>query len=60
MADWRQHLADREAQAEVHALRQYTDTGRPLGSSEFVARCPKFARVLCAPAWESLWVAQRF
>jgi putative transposase len=37
MAEWREHLAAGESTTEVTALRQYTHTGRPLGSAEFVA-----------------------
>jgi putative transposase len=36
-AEWREHLAAAESSTEVAALRQYTHTGRPLGSAEFVA-----------------------
>jgi REP-associated tyrosine transposase len=39
--EWLQYVLARESQAEVHALRQYTHTGRPLGSSEFVASLEK-------------------
>jgi putative transposase len=35
--EWREHLAAGESPTEVSALRQYTHTGRPLGSAEFVA-----------------------
>jgi putative transposase len=37
MAEWRAHLAAGELSIETAALRQYTHTGRPLGSAEFVA-----------------------
>ena len=37
MAEWREYLADGESSADAKALRQYTHTGRPLGSAEFVA-----------------------
>ena len=37
LAEWRQSLAEEESSAEVAALRQCTHTGRPLGTSEFVA-----------------------
>jgi len=37
MAEWRDHLAAGESPTDVTALRQYTHTGRPLGSAEFVA-----------------------
>jgi putative transposase len=36
-AEWREHLAEGESASDVTALRQYTHTGRPLGSAEFVA-----------------------
>jgi putative transposase len=36
-AEWREHLGAGESATEVRALRQYTHTGRPLGSAEFVA-----------------------
>jgi putative transposase len=36
-AEWRQHLAAGESASDVATLRQYTHTGRPLGSEEFVA-----------------------
>jgi putative transposase len=36
-AEWREYLRDGESQVEIRALRQYTHTGRPLGSPEFVA-----------------------
>jgi putative transposase len=36
-AEWREHLAAGESPTDVTALRQYTHTGRPLGSAEFVA-----------------------
>jgi putative transposase len=36
-AEWREHLAAGESSADATALRQYTHTGRPLGSAEFVA-----------------------
>ncbi len=37
ITEWREHLVAAESTAEVRALRQYTHTGRPLGSAEFVA-----------------------
>jgi putative transposase len=37
MAEWREYLADGESPADAKTLRQYTHTGRPLGSAEFVA-----------------------
>jgi putative transposase len=36
-AEWREYLRDGESQVEIRALRQYTHTGRPLGSPQFVA-----------------------
>jgi putative transposase len=35
--EWREHLAAGESPSHVTTLRQYTHTGRPLGSAEFVA-----------------------
>jgi putative transposase len=37
IAEWRQHLVDGESSADAKTLRQYTHTGRPLGSAAFVA-----------------------
>jgi putative transposase len=37
VAEWRQHLAAGESASDVATLRQYTHTGRPLGSETFVA-----------------------
>ncbi|HLM80955.1 MAG TPA: transposase, partial [Terriglobales bacterium] len=37
VAQWREHLRVGQPETEVLALRQYTHTGRPLGSAEFVA-----------------------
>ena len=37
VTQWSAYLAARESPAEVRALRQCTHTGRPLGTSEFVA-----------------------
>jgi putative transposase len=37
MPEWREHLAAGDSPTDVAALRQYTHTGRPLGSTEFVA-----------------------
>jgi len=37
MAEWRQHLAAGESASDVATVRQYTHTGRPLGSEKFVA-----------------------
>jgi len=36
-AEWSEYLAARESASELATLRQYTHTGRPLGSEEFVA-----------------------
>jgi putative transposase len=36
-AEWSQHLAAGESESDVGTLRQYTHTGRPLGSEKFVA-----------------------
>ena len=36
-AEWREYLLGASSSAEIRALRQYTHTGRPLGSPEFVA-----------------------
>jgi len=36
VAEWRDHLVAGESPAGIAALRQYTHTGRPLGSAEFV------------------------
>ena len=36
-AEWREHLATEESPAETIKLRQFTHTGRPLGSAKFVA-----------------------
>jgi putative transposase len=35
--EWGKYLADRESANENAALRQFTHTGRPLGSEEFVS-----------------------
>jgi len=37
VAEWRVYLLDGESQGEVRTLQQYTHTGRPLGSPEFLA-----------------------
>jgi len=37
-AEWREYLATGESATEAGALRRCTHTGRPLGSSEFVAQ----------------------
>ena len=37
VADWREYLCARESQTDLTALRQYTHTGRPLGTPDFVA-----------------------
>jgi len=38
VTEWREYLTSGESAAEVGALRHCTHTGRPLGSSEFVAQ----------------------
>jgi len=38
VAQWNQYLAARESATDVGALRQCTHTGRPLGTSEFIAQ----------------------
>ena len=38
VAEWREYLAAGESAADVGALRQCTHTGRPLGTTEFVAQ----------------------
>jgi putative transposase len=38
---WREFLAGAESEAEVISLRQFTHTGRPLGTPEFVAALEK-------------------
>jgi putative transposase len=35
-ASWRKYLDEGETESELDSLRQYTRTGRPLGSAEFV------------------------
>ncbi len=37
VAEWREHLAAGESASDVATVRQYTHTGRPLGSERFVA-----------------------
>ena len=37
MAEWREYLGDGESSTDAKTVRQYTHTGRPLGSAEFVA-----------------------
>jgi len=37
VAEWREHLAAGESASDVATMRQYTHTGRPLGSQRFVA-----------------------
>jgi putative transposase len=37
VSEWRDYLLDGESQGEICALQEYTHTGRPLGSPEFVA-----------------------
>jgi hypothetical protein len=38
VAEWNEYLATRESANDVGALRQYTHTGRPLGTAEFVTQ----------------------
>jgi REP-associated tyrosine transposase len=46
---WRQYLRDGQAPGEVESLRQYTHTGPPLGSAEFIAGLEQSsARLLAA------------
>jgi putative transposase len=40
-ASWRDYLTAGETEAEVAAIRQSTHTGRPLGTSEFIAALEK-------------------
>ena len=49
VAEWREFLTDGESVAEVSALRHSTHTGRPLGSSEFVAELEKLTLRPLAP-----------
>jgi putative transposase len=37
VAAWREYLAAEESPTDLNSLRQCTHTGRPLGTSEFVA-----------------------
>ena len=46
---WRSYLAAGESSAEVAALRQFTHTGRPLGSTAFVAGLEQSTLRLLAP-----------
>ena len=48
-AEWRSYLAAGESSAEVAALRQFTHTGRPLGSTAFVAGLEQSTLRLLAP-----------
>jgi hypothetical protein len=38
VAEWGKHLAAGESASDVATVRQYTHTGGPLGSEEFVAK----------------------
>ena len=38
---WREYLAPRERTSELVAIRQYTQTGRPLGTAEFIGALEK-------------------
>ncbi|HUO26158.1 MAG TPA: transposase [Candidatus Aquilonibacter sp.] len=46
---WRQHLAEGTEEVEVTTLRQYTHSGRPLGSEEFVELLERSALRPLAP-----------
>src|ERR1700690_4643453 len=48
-AAWSEYLTSRESATEVSALRHCTHTGRPLGSSEFVAQLEQGTRRPLAP-----------
>jgi hypothetical protein len=48
-AEWRQFLLDGESPVDICALRQYTHTGRPLGTPEFVATLEESTARLLAP-----------
>jgi putative transposase len=48
-AQWLQYLEQGESAAEVSALRRATHTGRPLGTSEFVAGLEKLTARPLAP-----------
>jgi hypothetical protein len=47
--EWVQYLADGGTHADVAGLRQCTHTGRPLGTSDFVAELEKSTLRLLAP-----------
>jgi|GEM_PF-31606 len=47
--DWRARLETQEEPAEVETLRDHTETGRPLGSKEFVAELGRRLRRLLEP-----------
>jgi putative transposase len=46
---WREYLHSEESETETMALRQYTHTGRPLGSKEFVQGLEETAQRTLAP-----------
>lgn len=48
-AEWKEYLASKESAAGDSALRHCTHTGRPLGSSEFVAQLEQATLRLLAP-----------
>ncbi len=48
-AEWRSYLAAGESPVEVAALRQFTHTGRPLGSAAFVAELEQSTLRLLTP-----------
>jgi len=49
VAEWRGYLAAKESPSELTALRQFTHTGRPLGTAEFVAALERSTLRLLAP-----------
>ena len=48
-AEWGQYLQQAESAADLTALRRATHTGRPLGTSEFVAQLEKLTARPLAP-----------
>ena len=48
-AEWRQYLEQGESASDLSALRRATHTGRPLGTSEFVAGLEKLTARPLAP-----------
>jgi putative transposase len=49
VAQWREFLAAPDSSADVGALRNFTHTGRPLGSPEFVAALEQLTSRALAP-----------